>query len=268
MANLWRLCRRICSSYFYSLYLAMRNERRATQKRMMEHDPLACLLDCGCREGHNTRELAERVGAQHVIGLDLNIDALRQSSQRDIAPVRANLNFSIPLASERVDVIVASDVLEHLVDPATFVAEMYRVLRPGGYVMLDTPNLASWHNVFALMLGMQPFSGPNVTTMQDGDMDLIREMHRATLGLVVDGVDQASAGRELTRHIVVLAYGALLRVLRDAGFRIEVCRGFGYYPLPPFLARVFQRLDPRHSHHILVKARKKREMDGAEAAAA
>ena len=91
------------------------------------------------------------------------------------------------MSENSVDVILASDVLEHLVEPAVFVKEMYRVLRPGGYLVLDTPNLASWHNVFALVIGVQPFWGPNITTIEAVDVGIVRQMHRSTHGLAEEG---------------------------------------------------------------------------------
>jgi SAM-dependent methyltransferase len=154
-----------------------------------------------------------------------------------------------------VDVIIASDVLEHLANPYVFVGEMYRVLRPGGYVVLDTPNLASWHNIFALLVGVQPFSGPNITTMDDADVELVRQMHHSTV-YVSEEQQPEDSRHELARHIVVVAYLSLLKLCERWGFQIEQALGFGYYPLPVPLARIFQRLDPRHTHHVLIKARK------------
>lgn len=251
-----RIFQKILRRYLDFLYLDMRNARRAFQKKIVEVSPGVRLLDCGCREGVNTADIAQIVRAQKVIGLDYNLKALRQLSARGIIPLRADLNICIPLRSESIDVIIATDVLEHLVNPFTFVGEMYRVLKPGGYVVLDTPNLASWHNIFALLIGFQPFSGPNITTMEDADVPIVKQMHRATHGLDEEGEYYNHAEKELTRHIVVVAYASLLRLLRRHGFLIEQVRGFGYYPLPPPISHVFQRLDPRHAHHIVVKVRK------------
>jgi SAM-dependent methyltransferase len=256
MAELVQSVSRLLQGYLDGLYTAMRDQRRAAQEALLEPDPTARMLDCGCREGENTLRLARRVGTTQPMGLDLNEGVLCQAAQHGILPLLADLNRSIPLADSSLDLIVASDVLEHLTDPRMFVVEMHRVLKPGGYLVLDTPNLASWHNIFALVLGMQPFSGPNLTTMEDADLGIVRRMHRSTHGLPEGGAYRDQGEHELTRHIVVVAYSSLLRMMNTVGFDLEVRRGFGYYPLPPFAARIFQRLDPRHSHHILLKARK------------
>lgn len=249
-------------SYLDSLYFAMRNARRSSYRQMLEIKPMGWLLDCGCRDGANTIELAQITQVQKTIGLDYNLKVLKQASAKGITPLQADLNRCIPLIESSIDVIIATDVLEHLVDPYTFVGEMYRVLKPGGYILLDTPNLASWHNIFALLIGFQPFSGPNITTMEDADITIVRQMHRATHGLEENGEYNDHAEKELTRHIVVVAYASLLKLLKRRGFVIEQVRGFGYYPLPPPIACLFQRLDPRHTHHIVIKARKPKMQEG------
>jgi ubiquinone/menaquinone biosynthesis C-methylase UbiE len=251
-----RFCQTVFKRYLTSLYIAMRNERRAAQEMLMEPDPDAWLLDCGCREGDNTVKLAKCVGTRQILGLDYNLTVLRQAAQRGISSLQADLNCGIPLEDSSVDVIVASDVLEHLVDPYVFVGEMYRVLQPGGYLVLDTPNLASWHNVFALLIGVQPFSGPNITAMEDADVELVQQMHRSTRYLPGEGEQLNHGKHELARHIVVIAYVSLVKLFERWNFQLEQVRGFGYYPLPVPLARIFQRLDPRHTHHVLIKARK------------
>jgi SAM-dependent methyltransferase len=71
-----------------------------------------------------------------------------------------DLNWSrdrIPLSNESIDLVFAGEIIEHLVDPDKFLNECYRILRPGGYIIITTPNLASWFNRIALMLGYQPF---------------------------------------------------------------------------------------------------------------
>ncbi len=250
------LSHRFTKQYLDTLHMAMRNERRATQRSILEQNSSSVFLDCGCREGNDTLEFAERIGTDLILGIDYNLAVLQQAKHKGICPLLSDLNYSIPLKKDSVDVIVASNIIEHLVDPYIFVAEMFRVLRPGGYVALDTPNLASWHNIFALLLGIQPFSGPNITTMDDAELSLVQDMHRSNSYFLGGRGVLKGDERKLNRHIVVLAYISLLRLFIKHGFQIDRVQAFGYYPFPPLLARLFQRLDPRHAHHILVKARK------------
>jgi SAM-dependent methyltransferase len=64
---------------------------------------------------------------------------------------------SVPAENQSVDVVVISEVIEHLVDPDHAIEECIRVLRPGtGLLVLTTPNLGWWFNRFQLLLGLQP----------------------------------------------------------------------------------------------------------------
>ena len=247
---------RAIRNYFDSIYASMCVERYETQLKLAETDRDTLLLDCGCREGDNSQRMANQIGTQKIIGIDFVLSALHQAKDKNINCVQSDLNESIPLENASVDVVLATDVIEHLVNPMIFVQEIYRVLKPSGYMILDTPNLASWHNIFALLIGIQPFSGPNITTMEDSDLEIVKKMHRASYNLEEEGEFVKQADLELTRHIIVIAYRSLISLLEKTGFIIEKAYGFGYYPLPHFLAVIFQRLDRSHSHHLVIKARK------------
>jgi SAM-dependent methyltransferase len=59
-------------------------------------------------------------------------------------------------ADGRFDVVVMSEVLEHLIDPDFAIIEAKRVLKPDGLLYITTPNLAAWFNRFLLFAGTQP----------------------------------------------------------------------------------------------------------------
>lgn len=59
--------------------------------------------------------------------------------------LHADLNASLPLPDARVDTVLATDVLEHLSRPEIFWAEVKRVLRPGGKLILGVPFLYWLH---------------------------------------------------------------------------------------------------------------------------
>ncbi|MHB1131489.1 MAG: class I SAM-dependent methyltransferase [Chloroflexota bacterium] len=242
--------------YLDSLYADTVKRRYAAQQRCLERQPGALLLDIGCHVGKNTARLAGAVGSSRVVGLEYNVSALREAAGRGIAGVVGDANFALPFRDASFDIITATDVIEHLVHPVTLVAEVYRLLRPGGYAVFATPNLASWHNVFALCVGLQPFSGPNLTSMLDGDCAIVRSLHARTRDLMPQEQESDWQSCEINRHIVVVAYRSLLRLFRQQGFRVERCSGHGYYPFPPALAGWLARVDRSHSHHLVVKVRK------------
>jgi len=64
-------------------------------------------------------------------------------------PILLNLDADLPLASSSIDVVLCTDVIEHIVEPNRALAEMCRVMRPGGTVIVFTPPYDSMRWNFA-----------------------------------------------------------------------------------------------------------------------
>jgi SAM-dependent methyltransferase len=97
------------------------------------------VLEVGCGEGYGTALLAR--SARHIVGIDY--DALAAPHAAATYPqarfVRANL-AALPVPSESVDIVVTLQVIEHVWNHGEFVRECLRVLRPGGLLLVTTPN--------------------------------------------------------------------------------------------------------------------------------
>lgn len=119
------------------------------------------IVDVGCGDGEATAAIAElaagRDAGHRVVGCDWASGPLRRARDRGVPVVRGSLEPpGLPLASGGADVVVLNEVIEHLVDTDAALDELRRVLRPGGHLLLTTPNLAAWFNRAALLLGVQP----------------------------------------------------------------------------------------------------------------
>ncbi len=103
------------------------------------HNPSAppLLVDLGCGAGLLAPHVGP-LGFRHV-GVDLVETSLRQAGDHGVIPVRADVR-RLPLADRCADVVSAGEILEHVDDPSTVIAEACRVLRPGGLLVLDTIN--------------------------------------------------------------------------------------------------------------------------------
>jgi SAM-dependent methyltransferase len=99
----------------------------------------ARVLEAGCGEGYGAALLAGT--ARVVVGLDYDAWAVAHAAARyrRVRAVRGNL-ASLPVADAAVDVVANLQVIEHLWDQAEFLAECLRVLRPGGLLVVTTPN--------------------------------------------------------------------------------------------------------------------------------
>jgi ubiquinone/menaquinone biosynthesis C-methylase UbiE len=96
----------------------------------------AHVLDVGCGTGAQSRTLIQRPGVGEVVGVDRAKFLLERASE--LAAGLDGLAFEeasgdgLPFEAASFDVIVAHTVLTHVADPEAVLAEMFRVLRPGG----------------------------------------------------------------------------------------------------------------------------------------
>jgi 2-polyprenyl-6-hydroxyphenyl methylase/3-demethylubiquinone-9 3-methyltransferase len=112
--------------------------------------PGAVLLDAGCGAGLLAPHVA-RKGYRHV-GVDLVASALAQAVDHGVVAVRADVT-ALPLAAGSADVVSAGEVLEHVPDLAGTVAQLCRVLRPGGLFVADTLNATAVARLVAVTVG-------------------------------------------------------------------------------------------------------------------
>jgi 2-polyprenyl-6-hydroxyphenyl methylase/3-demethylubiquinone-9 3-methyltransferase len=110
----------------------------------------AVLVDAGCGGGLLAPHV-RRLGYRHV-GVDLRRSGLEQSAARGVLPVSGDVT-ALPLADGAADVVVAGEILEHVTDLPGTVAELCRVLRPGGLLVLDTVNATALGRFITVTVG-------------------------------------------------------------------------------------------------------------------
>lgn len=126
------------------------------------------VLECGCGSGELGGRVLERVPSASYVGVDLGAASLRHAG-REFAETRASWAqadlLALPFADGSFDRVFASSVLWYVPDPAAAVAEMVRVLRPGGRFVFDVRNPYHVTNVLAgASLGVRRALGRAVPT--------------------------------------------------------------------------------------------------------
>lgn len=105
------------------------------------------VLDIASGEGFGSALLARR--ARSVIGIDLSGEAVAHATARygsgGLSFVRADAAH-IPLPDACADVIVSFETIEHVTDQVAVLAEMKRLLRPDGFLVLSSPNIEIYTN--------------------------------------------------------------------------------------------------------------------------
>lgn len=98
-------------------------------------------LDLGCADGGYVAEILRR-GADQVVGVDADASRVVQAKARNLpsASFAQAVGESLPFQSHYFDGVFMNEVFEHVVSEAQTLAEARRVLRPGGRLVLISPN--------------------------------------------------------------------------------------------------------------------------------
>lgn len=113
------------------------------------------VLEAGVGEGYGARLLA--AASNSVVGLDYDAATAAHAHRRypEITVVRGNV-VGLPFRTASFDAVVSMQVVEHLWDQPGYIAECARVLRPGGTLVISTPNRLTFSP------GHAPEDGPPV----------------------------------------------------------------------------------------------------------
>lgn len=127
--------------------------RAARLRDLLTRRPPGPVLDVGCYDGQFIGRVLPGVRAT---GVDVSAMALELARRTGLRVVRAQVETSLPFRDAVFATVVAAEVIEHVFDTQAFVDELARVVRPGGWVAITTPNLVALSGRAQLLLGRSP----------------------------------------------------------------------------------------------------------------
>jgi methionine biosynthesis protein MetW len=199
------------------------------------------VVDLGCGDGEFTAELGRRAGADRLLGVEIHPDAIALARGHGVEVLDADLEQQLPFADASFDVVHSNQVIEHLDDTDRFMAEVRRILKPDGYAIVSTNNLASWHNIASLAVGWQP------TPCHVSDVTIV--------GNPMNYMEGRFGSQKVRQHRRLFTGRALAELAETHGLRPEVKRVVGFYPLPPRMAMVASRVDRLHGAYLVQRYR-------------
>jgi 2-polyprenyl-3-methyl-5-hydroxy-6-metoxy-1,4-benzoquinol methylase len=143
-------------------------EHRYTKSHRLVREALPDLagkriLDLGCSRGLMLERFRRYEGAE-LVGAELDPEVRPDAEARGIHVDEFQINVfdggqitaRLPYDDDSFDVIIAAEIIEHIVDTEGFVSELRRIVSPGGVVFISTPNILWWKYRLDLLLGRYP----------------------------------------------------------------------------------------------------------------
>ncbi len=218
-------------------------------KRLVRGGEVNRFLDVGCGDGALTMEFAAAARAREIYGIEYIPDLCRAAEEKGIRCISQDLNTRWDIESDRFDLVLSSQNIEHLHNTRLYLEECYRTLRPGGQLLVLTENLASWVNIGALVFGWQPFSTTNIDGWSTGNPLIWHADQPRNEEFFSTWQESGVSGT--VGHVRVLAWRGLRDLMEKVGFHEVRVRTRGYLPLWGKLSDVLCTLDRRHGHFLI-----------------
>ncbi len=169
-------------------------KRLDTLTKVLHGYHFANILDAGCGDGQIGRLLKDSMHVD-VYGIDISKKGVALARKKGLKAKVADMSKKIPFGDAMFDLVISSATIEHVPNPDVFLKEIYRVLNPGGIVLISTPNLSFWLNRILFVFGLYPLFLEASTEAKVGygkfkrffySMQLVGHIHVFTLPALVE----------------------------------------------------------------------------------
>jgi len=121
----------------YRLRRRTREVLKIINKYLKADDPK--ILDLGTADGLMLSEIKKQLPKSDCVGIELSKELIESCRDKNIKIVQGDVQ-NLPFKDESFDIVIATAIIEHLDHPMKLLEEAHRVLRPGGILILTTPN--------------------------------------------------------------------------------------------------------------------------------
>ena len=220
---------------------AEKYKENSLRKMLAKISPNGVFLDIGCWDGRKTLWWAKAAKAKTVLGIEMVDYVARRAKNKNIEVFVTNIDKEKwPIKDNSIDCVFSNLLIEHLSDIDRFISESHRVLKKGGFTIVSTNNLSSWHNIASLLLGWAPFD----LTNSSSTFNLI--------GNPLTNQKNDSFFGESWCHKCIYTTKWLKEWYELYGFKHISTQGSGYYPFPAFLGNI----DKTHAAFIILTFKK------------
>jgi SAM-dependent methyltransferase len=204
-------------------------------------EPRETIADIGCHNAFFLRLSAE-LGFRRFLGVDFFALPPERSFLEELPDAQllhANFNtdgFLHAIEDRSVDCVVSTEVLEHLYHhPAGYLAECWRILRPGGLLLLSTPNPCNLTRALKLIAGRSPMWGdaafartPKITS--DGEPLAVWDIHfrEYPLATVRELVEELPDAHVLAEGFIANAPSQRSRAAKNLALALAWRAGLGH----------------------------------------
>ena len=225
----------MANDFYEEQYGRIVSDDRTAKVALMTKDAVAMretspveLLEIGCGNAdplaHVLEFLKSRLGLTDdqikVTGWDVSETGIEEARKSgfDAAVHDITDRGLLDGVDKEYDVILFTEVLEHVVDTGQALRNIHGLLKEGGFLVMTTPNLASWYNRILLLFGIQPHM-----------TEVSFEPHRFGNRLFEKVLGEKSGESHMAGHVRVFCYRALREFLEFNQFKIVRAVGIAHH---------------------------------------
>jgi 2-polyprenyl-3-methyl-5-hydroxy-6-metoxy-1,4-benzoquinol methylase len=179
--------------------------------------PNATVLDLGAGPGLLLDSIPEHLHCTKQ-AVDISSEAVDILNRKGIQAQCINLETeALPYGTDTADMIICTEMLEHLTDPDVVLREIHRVLKPTGILITSVPNINQLITPFLYLFDLPPINAARYGSIHY---------------------------RDFTKRIFTKA-------LKNNGFLISKMQGDSIFPFKNIISRSIASLSPRLSYHLI-----------------